>query len=70
MGAKEKKDIKAMVESVKFLAVHDPQGFMILKSNIDVLKARSDMDRLTGSKANDSQLHIGDSRKAESAAAV
>lgn len=56
MGAKEKKDIKAMVESVKFLAANDPQGFMILKSNIDVLKARSDMDRLAEGKVSDSRL--------------
>lgn len=46
MRAKEKKDIKEMLADVKYLAVNDPQGFMILKSNVDVLKARSDMDRL------------------------
>lgn len=44
MGDKEKKEIKEMVETAKFLAENDPQGFLIAKSNIDILKARSDLD--------------------------
>lgn len=45
LSRKERKDIKAMVEAAVMLAEKDPQGFMIIKSNIEVLKARSDMDR-------------------------
>lgn len=44
MSSKERKDIKAMVEAAKTLAEHDPQGFMIVKSNIEILKARHDME--------------------------
>ena len=54
MGAEERKDIKSMMESVKYLSVHDPQGLMIIKSNIDVLKARIDMDKV-GNPAEEMQ---------------
>lgn len=53
MSSKERKDIREMIESAKDLADKDPQGFMIIKSNIEVLKTRSDMDKsetLAGSK--------------------
>lgn len=53
MSAKERNDIKEMIESAQDLAKKDPQGFMIIKSNIEVLKARSDMDNpevLAGAK--------------------
>ena len=45
MSGKEKKDIAEMVKTAKELAKKDPQGFLIAKSNIDILKARADMDR-------------------------
>ena len=32
-------------ERARELAEKDPQGFLIAKSNIDILKARADMDR-------------------------
>lgn len=44
MSGKEKKDIADMVKTAKELAEKDPQGFLIAKSNIDILKARADMD--------------------------
>ena len=45
MSGKEKKDIADMVKTAKELAEKDPQGFLIAKSNIDILKARADMAR-------------------------
>ena len=45
MSGKEKTDIAEMVKTAKELAKKDPQGFLIAKSNIDILKARADMDR-------------------------
>lgn len=45
MSGKEKKDIAEMVKTARELAKKDPQGFLIAKSNIDILKARADMDR-------------------------
>lgn len=45
MGKKERKDIKDMVETAKILAEHDPQSFMIIKSNVEVLKTRLDMEK-------------------------
>lgn len=45
MSEKERKEIADMVETAKELAKKDPQGFLIAKSNIDILKARADMDR-------------------------
>lgn len=45
MSEKDKKDIAEMVETAKYLAEHDPQGLLIAKSSMDILKARADMDR-------------------------
>ena len=45
MGEKEKKDIAEMVKTAKDLAKKDPQGFLIAKSNMEILKVRADMDR-------------------------
>ena len=45
MSGKEKKDIAEMVKTARELAEKDPQGFLIAKSNIHILKARADMDR-------------------------
>ena len=42
---KEKKDINEMVEAAKYLAEHDPTGLIIAKSNMDILKARADMEK-------------------------
>lgn len=44
MERAERKDIKSMVETAKILAENDPQSFMIIKSNIEVLKVRHDME--------------------------
>lgn len=41
----EKREIAEMVEIAKELAEHDPQGFMLAKSNMNILKNRSDMER-------------------------
>lgn len=45
MSEKEKKEIAEMVEIAKHLATHDPQAFMIAKSNMEILKIRADMDK-------------------------
>ena len=45
MSEKEKKDIHEMVETAKYLAEHDPAGLIIAKSNMDILKARVDMEK-------------------------
>lgn len=45
LSEKEKKEIKEMVKAAKYLAENDPQGFMIAKSNVDILKVRSDLDK-------------------------
>lgn len=45
MSQKDKDDIKTMVETAKYLAQNDPQGLMLVKTSMDVLKARCDMDR-------------------------
>ena len=45
MSEKEKKEIAEMVETAKHLATHDPQAFMISKSNMEILKIRADMDK-------------------------
>lgn len=42
MSEKEKKEI---AETAKHLATHDPQAFMIAKSNMEILKIRADMDK-------------------------
>ena len=59
MSEKEKKEIAEMVETAKHLAVHDPQAFMIAKSNMEILKIRADMDKqekeLLCLKVNDCQ---------------
>lgn len=45
MVKKEKDDIKAMVQTAKYLAENDPQGLMLAKNSMDVLKARCDLDK-------------------------
>ena len=45
MSEKEKKEIQQMVQHAKILAGRDPQGCMIAKSNMDILKARSDLEK-------------------------
>ena len=34
-----------MTEAAKYLVLHDPQGFVIAKSNMDILKARADLEK-------------------------
>ena len=45
MNEQEKKEITEMTEAAKYLALHDPQEFVIAKSNMDILKARSDLEK-------------------------
>lgn len=45
MNEQEKKEITEMTEAAKYLVLHDPQGFVIAKSNMDILKARSDLEK-------------------------
>lgn len=44
MSEKDRKEIAEMVKKAKYLAENDPQGFMLAKNSMDILKARSDMD--------------------------
>lgn len=44
MSDKEKKEIADMVATAKELARKDPQGFMLAKNSVDILKARADME--------------------------
>ncbi len=43
MSEKERKEIADMVETAKELAEKDPQGFMLAKNSMDILKARADL---------------------------
>lgn len=52
MSEKEKKDISEMVKTAKYLAKNDPQGFMLARNTVDVLKARADMDVKAETKSN------------------
>lgn len=45
MSEKEKKDIKEMVETAKYLAEKDPMGLMLAKNSMDILKARADLEK-------------------------
>lgn len=45
MSEKEKEDIQETAEAAKYLAEHDPTGLIIAKSNMDILKARADMEK-------------------------
>lgn len=45
MSEKEKKEIAEMVETAKYLAENDPQALMIAKAGMELLKARSDLER-------------------------
>lgn len=45
MSEKDKKDIEEMVKTAKELAERDPRGFMLAKNSMDILKARSDMEK-------------------------
>ncbi len=51
MEKEEKKDVKKMMETAKILAENDPQSFMIIKSNIEVLKIRHDIELLGRNEA-------------------
>ena len=44
MNLEEKKAIQEMVEIAKYLAENDPQSLIIANSNMNILKARCDMD--------------------------
>lgn len=45
VSEKDRKDIAEMTETSKYLEGHDPQGILIAKSNMNILKARAEMDR-------------------------
>lgn len=51
MSEKEKKEIAEMVKTAELLAEHDPQGLLIAKSNLDILKNRCEIEKaMTGNK--------------------
>lgn len=45
MSEKEKKEIAEMVETAELLAKHDPQGLMIVKTSLDILKSRCEIEK-------------------------
>lgn len=45
MSKKDKKDIANTVKALKFIADNDPQALVIANSNIDILKARCELER-------------------------
>ena len=45
MIEKEKLEIKEMTETAKYLADNDPPSLLWAKSNMDILKARCDLDQ-------------------------
>lgn len=50
MSEKEKRDIREMVKTAKYLAENDPQSLVIAKTGLDMLKARCDMDKVPDEK--------------------
>ena len=52
MSETEKNDLEGMIEIAKFLSEEDPQSILILKSNMEILKARKDMEDLMRQKEN------------------
>lgn len=45
MSEKERKDIADMVKAAKKLAEKDPQGFILIKNSLNILKARAELDQ-------------------------
>lgn len=45
VSEKDRKDIAEMTETSKYLEGHDPQGILIAKSNMNILKARAEMEK-------------------------
>lgn len=45
VSEKDRKDIAEMAETSKYLEGHDPQGILIAKSNMNILKARAEMEK-------------------------
>lgn len=54
MSEKEKKEIADMVATAKELARKDPQGFMLAKSSVDILKARMVLESETEEEIGES----------------
>ena len=45
MNSTEKAEIRDLTEKAKYLADNDPQGLLLAKASIDILKARCDMEK-------------------------
>ncbi|WP_434310195.1 hypothetical protein [Hominifimenecus sp. rT4P-3] len=52
MSEAEKNDLEEMIEIAKFLSEEDPKSIPILKSNMQILKARKDMEDLMRAEEN------------------
>lgn len=48
MSDKDKHDIAEMVKTAKFLAENDPQSLPLIKSGMDLLKARYNLEKQKG----------------------
>lgn len=46
MEEQKKKDILGIAEIAQYLADNDPDSFVILKSNVGILKARCDYQKI------------------------
>ncbi|MBS4961397.1 MAG: hypothetical protein KHZ62_11405 [Clostridiales bacterium] len=55
MEEREKNEIREMVQKAKYLADHDPQGLLLAKTSIDILKARCDIEQEGEEKSGDRQ---------------
>ena len=47
MSERDKIEIESMVQTARYLAENDPQGLMLAKNSMDILKARCEMERET-----------------------
>lgn len=55
MSEKERNEIAEMVKAAKQLAEYDPQGFLLAKNSLNILKARAEMDNELHRTSNNSE---------------
>lgn len=60
MSERDKNHIKEMVETAKYLAEHDPQGLIIAKNGLDMLKARCDLEKAVRTAGDEGGAENGD----------
>lgn len=60
MSERDKNHITEMVETAKYLADHDPQGLIIVKNGMDMLRARCDLEKTRKSAGDENRSESGD----------